>query len=51
MMRLLNRARERAEYAAILLFIDLRDVAVHVHLLLPSQVLPSGVGLQKIPQR
>jgi hypothetical protein len=49
-MRLL-RARKCAEYAAILLFIDLRDVAVHVHLLLPSQVLPGGIDLQKIPQR
>ena len=47
----LLRARERAKYAAILLFIDLRDVAVDVHLLLPSQVISGGMGLQKIPQR
>ncbi|MCG8622441.1 MAG: hypothetical protein MJE68_10660, partial [Proteobacteria bacterium] len=38
-------------YAAILLFVDLRDVTVDVHLLLPSQVISGGVGLQKVPQR
>ena len=50
-MRLLIRTRERAKYAAILLFIDFRDITIHVHLLLPSQVPPGGMGLQKIPQR
>ena len=39
------------EYAAALVFVDLRDAAVHILLLLPSQDLPSGMVLQKNPQR